>query len=132
MTLRAAETDVDTLERVRLLRPMQDWAVFCDGERWAELRIVYAPGARMAVSWFAGPASEFVDRCQQTSGGPMVAHRVMGASEVTPGQGLTPERGRVLVVSRVTIMMRLPVGVVLCDVTAIGRFYDRVVRDDGG
>ena len=33
MTLRPAETDAGTLERVRLLRPVQDWAAFRDGER---------------------------------------------------------------------------------------------------
>ncbi len=125
MTLRPAETDAGTLERVRLLRPVQDWAAFRDGERWTELRAVYASDARMAVSWFDGPAGEFVDRCEQMSGGPVVAHHIMGASEITLG------RDRALVDSRVTIMMRLLVGGVLCDVTAISRFYDRVVRHDG-
>ena len=112
--------DADVLRRVRLLQPVGDWATFRDSERWDELRGVYAADATMTVSWFDGPARVFVDRCIQTAGGGMTAHHVMGGSHVDLAGT------RAAVESRVTIAMRLPVHGVQCDVTAIGRFFDRV------
>lgn len=120
------ESDADALERIKLLRPVQDWATFRDGEQWDRLRAVYAPGATTAVSWFDGSASEFVDRCQQmAAGGAVAAHHVMGTSQADR------HGDRALVDSRVTILMRLELHGVLCDVTAVSRFVDRVVQHDG-
>ena len=105
---------------------MQDWAAFRDGGQWDRLRAVYAPGATTTVSWFDGPATEFVDRCRQMAAtSEVAAHHVMGTSQ--------SDRcgGRALVESRVTILMRLALHGVPCDVTAVSRFIDRVVRQDG-
>ena len=120
------ESDTDALERIKLLRPVQDWASFRDGEQWDRLRAVYAPGATTAVSWFDGSASGFIDRCQQMAAtGAVAAHHVMGSSQADL------HGDRALVNSRVTILMRLELHGVLCDITATSRFIDRVVRHDG-
>ncbi len=115
--------DRDAIERIRLLQPVQDWAAFRDTEQWDRLRAVYAPGATTAVSWFDGDANEFVSRCQQmAAGGEVAAHHAIGTSQCDRCGD------RALVSSRVTILMRLAVHGVLCDVTAVSRFIDRVVR----
>lgn len=115
------------IERTKVLQPVGDWALWRDMEQWDRLRAVYAPGATMAVSWFDGLASEFVARCQkmnETTANPMVSQHLLGGSQVQL-------RGaRALVETRVSILMRLAVHGVECDVTAIGRFHDWLIRPD--
>lgn len=123
------DSDRAAIERVKILQPVGDWALWRDMEQWDRLRSVYAPGATMAVSWFDGLASDFVTRCEtmnDTTANPMVSQHLLGGSQVQC-------RGaRALVDTRVSILMRLAVHGVACDVTAIGRFHDRLVRSGEG
>ncbi len=123
MTLTAS--DRATLDRAGVLQTIGDWAMWRDTERWDRLRSVYAPEATMAVSWFSGTASDFVTRCEtmnKAAANPIVSHHMLGGSQVEL------ESDRAVAETRVSILMRLHVHGVECDVTAISRFHDRLVR----
>ena len=118
-------SDRTTLDRIGVLQTIGDWALWRDTERWDRLRSLYTPGATMAVSWFSGAASEFVTRCEEMNklaANPMVSHHILGGSHVEL------EGGRAVAETRVSILMRLHVHGVECDVTAISRFHDRLAR----
>jgi hypothetical protein len=82
----------------------------------------------MAVSWFDGNASDFIDGCVKMSldpANPISSHHLIGASAID----VSGNRG--VAETRTSILIRLPVHEVETDVTAIGRFYDLLRKDDG-
>ena len=83
----------------------------------------------MAVSWFDGPASAFVDGCERMSSdtrNPMVSHHLIGSPDVD----LAGDRA--LADTRTTILARLEVDAIPSDVTIVARFFDLLLRQAEG
>ena len=125
-------TDLDRkklLDKVAIGHVVADWGIFRDTCRWEELRGTYGANGMMSVSWFEGSADDFVNGCKRMSSAtpdPMVTHHVIsnGHVEVAGDHAVAD--------TRVTILVRLQVDGVLCDVTIIGRFFDLFERAEDG
>ena len=102
-----------------------DWGLFRDGERWDQLRALYAADAVMRTTWFAGPASEFVDHCIEGSRRGAKARHFIGATAA----GVHGDRA--VADTCMAIMVRAAVAGTEVDVTCQGRFHDRMVRERG-
>jgi len=121
--------DSATLEdKTNISMLIQAWGIWRDSGAWAKLRSVYTPDAVMAVSWFDGTASDFVDGCERmflNPANPISSQHLIGAS-VIEVNGI-----RAVAETRTSILIRLPVHDIEADVTAIGRFYDLLRKDEG-
>ena len=110
------------IDRSAITRVVNDWGLCRDAGRWDRLRALYAPDAEMLTTWFAGPASEFVDRSiLAAQRGGKVQHFIGAASVEVNGS-------RAIAETRMILMVRADVRDVEVDVTCFGRFYDRFVR----
>jgi hypothetical protein len=116
-----SENDVFALEKGQISMLIQSWGIWRDTGIWGKLRQAYTPDATMAVSWFDGSASDFVDRCAQLSDDQtrrISSQHLIGASAIE----VRGDRG--IAETRTSILIRLPVDQIEVDVTAIARFYD--------
>jgi len=107
---------------------IQGWGIWRDTGVWEKLRQAYTPDATMAVSWFDGPASDFIDGCARMFADQtrrISSQHLIGASAIE----LQGERG--IAETRTSILIRLPVDQIEVDVTAIARFYDLLAKDGG-
>ena len=112
------------IDRAAITRVVNDWGLFRDAGRWDRLRTLYTPDAVMLTTWFAGPASNFIDRSVLAAkGGSKVQHFIGAASIDING-------GRAIAETRMILMVRANVQDVEVDVTCFGRFYDRFVRHE--
>jgi hypothetical protein len=113
----------DLLDRAAITRVVNDWALFRDTWRWDQLRGLYTHDATMHTTWFAGLASEFVDRSiESATRGSRSQHFIGAASIEINGD-------RAIAETRMILMLRAAVEDVAVDVTCYGRFFDRLVRD---
>ena len=112
----------DLIDRAAITRVLNDWGLWRDTGRWDLLRTLYAPNATMRTTWFAGPASEFVDRS-------IVAARQGARAQHFIGAASIDIRGdRAVAETRMILMVRTEVQGAVVDVTCYGRFHDRFVR----
>ena len=113
------------LDRNAIVHVVTDWALFRDAGRWDQLRRLFADGAVIHTTWFAGSAEEFVERSIEAKKRGARAQHFMGAATVDiAGDRAVAETPMIL-------MLRAAVEGVPVDVTCHGRFYDRFVRERG-
>jgi hypothetical protein len=113
-------------EEIRNVRRM--WAYGRDMREWDLLRSVFHPDATVHVSWFNGPATEFVQRSSELA-------KVMKAGEHNKhwlGNMRTTLRGnRAIQETDIQVLVRAFIDGHLFDNTAWGRFYDRFEKHNG-
>ena len=116
---------LDLIDRAAITRVVNDWGLWRDTGRWDRLRAVYAPGATMHTTWFAGPADEFVDRSIEAMRKGARAQHFIGAATIDINGD------RAIAETRMILLVRGKVGDATVDVTCFGRFYDRFIRQEG-
>jgi len=114
----------DTQAIERLIRA---WALWRDTRQWELLRTCYAPGARVRTTWLDGTAEEFIEASIRSAANPDAAL----ALHALGGTAVQVHGDRALAETRMTILLRTRVEGVEIDITAWGRFVDRLVRTDG-
>jgi hypothetical protein len=97
------------------------WGLYRDQRRWGELLSTFHPDGEIAVSWFRGPFTEFVEHCKQ--GGPS-KHLIMAPLVEVNGERATAE-------TSVVILVRQTIEGLPVDMTSRSRFLDRLERRDG-
>lgn len=104
---------------------IQTWGLARDQGRWTELLETFHPDGHIAVSWFRGAFTDFVERCRQNFGkGSFAKHQLWPAS--VRGAGT-----RALAETNVTILVRQHIDGIWVDLTSRARFLDRIERRAG-
>jgi hypothetical protein len=98
------------------------WGLHRDQRRWSELLSTFHPDGEIAVSWFRGPFTEFVEHCKRS--GPS-KHLIMAPLVTVNGERATAE-------TTVSILVRQAIEGLAVDMTSRGRFLDRLERRGGG
>lgn len=114
----------DTRSIERLIRA---WALWRDTRQWDLLRTCYWPGARVRTTWLDGTAEDFIEasiRSATNPQAPLAQHALGGTTVRVSGD-------RALAETRMTILLRTEVDAVEVDITAWGRFVDRLVCAQG-
>lgn len=114
----------DTRSIERLIRA---WALWRDTRQWDLLRTCYWPGARVRTTWLDGTAEDFIEasiRSATNLQAPLAQHALGGTTVRVSGD-------RALAETRMTILLRTEVDAVEVDITAWGRFVDRLVCAQG-
>src|SRR5689334_5664098 len=103
---------------------IQTWGLARDRGRWAELLATFAPEGEIAVSWFRGPFTDFVEKCRQSfAAGMRSKHLIWPPIVRTNG-------GRAVAETNIAILVRQSIDGILVDLTSYGRFFDRLERRD--
>jgi hypothetical protein len=117
---------MDLIDRAAITRAVNDWGLWRDTGRWDRLRSLYTPGATMHTTWFAGQASEFIERSIMAAAGGAKVQHFIGATSIDRNGD------RAIAETRMILLVRAKVADVPVDVTCYGRFYDRFVRYTDG
>jgi SnoaL-like domain len=115
---RRSKISAAIIDRDEIRGVIAEWALCRDTGRWEKLRSLYAPGATMQTTWFAGSAEEFVDRSAKGFGRSAKAQHFIGASVIDLGEE------RAIAETRIVLLLRTTVGPTQVDVTCHGRFFD--------
>jgi hypothetical protein len=105
---------------------IQSWGLFRDQGRWAELLETFVPEGVIAVSWFEGPFTEFVERCRIRD-----AKRAGRSKHFISPSVVHMSRDCALAETSVIILVRQDIEGVAVDLTSNARFLDRLVKRDG-
>src|SRR3990172_6618000 len=97
---------------------IQAWGCYRDQRKWPELLATFHPEGEIAISWFRGAFSEFVERCKR--GGPS-KHLILPPLVRVEGERAVAE-------TNVVIRVRQDIAQVPVDLTSYGRFLDRLER----
>ena len=100
---------------------IQSWGLFRDQGRWAELLETFVPEGVIAVSWFEGPFTEFVERCRIRD-----AKRAGRSKHFISPSVVHMSRDRALAETSVIILVRQDIEGVAVDLTSNARFLDRL------
>jgi len=100
---------------------IQAWGLYRDQRRWPELLSTFHPDGEIAVSWFRGPFSEFVEHCKR--GGPS-KHLISPSLVRVAGE-------RALAETSIVILVRQAIEGLAVDMTSRARFLDRLERREG-
>jgi SnoaL-like domain len=102
---------------------IQAWGLYRDQGRWSELRATFVPDGEIAVSWFRGRFTDFVERWRQNAaaGGSRSKHLLWPSLVHVSGDRAVAE-------TNVAILVRQSIDGVLVDLTSHGRFLDRLER----
>jgi SnoaL-like domain len=100
---------------------IQSWGLYRDQRRWPELLATFHPDGEIAVSWFRGRFTEFVEHCKRS--GPS-KHLILPPLLHVAGD-------RALAETNVVILVRQVIETVDVDMTSRGRFLDRLERRQG-
>ncbi len=101
---------------------IQNWGLFRDQGRWAELLDTFAPDGTIAVSWFRGSFADFVERCRTRSPRAGRAKHLMAPSVVQV------VGDRALAETSTVIHVRQDFQGIAVDLTSNARFLDRLER----
>lgn len=118
-------TTTASIGKQEIKRLLDNWGLWRDTYRWAELRTCYAPDATMVTTWFDGRATDFVEASIRASTSGTLVEHFMGPSTIEIN-GL-----RALAETRLMLLVRGELNGVEVDVTCYGRFFDRLVCIDG-
>jgi hypothetical protein len=116
-------------EKAAITQVIGEWAIWRDTAEWGKLRACYASDGTMAVSWADVSVTEFIEGCKRIVDDPegrIVSNHIMGTS------GIDVRGDRAVAESRMTVIMRLKVHGILCDVTGYGRFFDLFLKTSEG
>ncbi len=108
-------------------RLIRAWALWRDTRQWDLLRTCYWPGARVRTTWLEGTAEDFIEasiRSATNPHAPLAQHALGGTTVRMSGD-------RALAETRMTILLRTEIDGVEIDITAWGRFVDRLVCAQG-
>jgi hypothetical protein len=94
------------------------WGLYRDQRKWPELLATFHPDGEIAVSWFRGPFTAFVERCKQ--GGPS-KHLIFPPIVRVNGERAVAE-------TSIAILVRQEIGGVAVDMTSRARLLDRLER----
>lgn len=94
------------------------WGLHRDQRRWPELLSTFHPDGEIAVSWFRGPFTEFVEHCKR---GGVSKHLIMAPLVQVNGARATAETSAV-------ILVRQTIDNQAVDMTSRTRFLDRLER----
>ena len=97
---------------------IQAWGLYRDQRRWAELLSTFHPEGEIAVSWFRGPFTEFVEHCKR--GGPS-KHLILPSVVRVAGERAVAE-------TSIVILVRQKIDGIVADMASRGRFLDRLER----
>jgi SnoaL-like domain len=97
------------------------WGLHRDQRRWPELLATFHPDGEIAVSWFRGRFSEFVEHCKR---GGASKHLIMPPLVQINGERATAE-------TTIVILVRQSIEGLAVDMTSRARFLDRLERRDG-
>jgi len=112
-------------DKLEISEVIQNWALWRDSGDWVPLRSAYAAEGRMTTLWFDGPADDFIAACRAGYGkGNSSGHCICGSSVRVNG-------AKAVANSRLILVMRTRLGEVPVDITSIGRFVDRFVKQNG-
>jgi len=103
---------------------IQAWGLFRDQRRWAELLATFTPDGTIAVSWFRGRFTEFVERCRTRE--TQVGH----AKHLIQPSVVRVSVERALAETSVVILVRQAIEGIAVDLTSHARFLDRLVKND--
>ena len=119
-------SDMDDLkDKYACSELIQSWGLYRDQGKWAELLATFSPDGQIAVSWFSGAFSEFVDLCRQAfDAGQRSKHQISPSVVRLAGDRAVAE-------TNVVILVRQKIGGVLTDMTSYARFLDRAERIGG-
>jgi hypothetical protein len=109
--------------RIAVASLVADWGIFRDCGRWDLLRSLYAPNAVMVTTWFRGDAEEFIRRSKAAFERGARAQHFIGNSSISVNND------RAVADTRMSILLRARIAGIEADVTCVGRFHDRLVRD---
>jgi hypothetical protein len=121
----ASDHDTQVLEKAKISQVIASWGIWRDSGAWDKLRTTYTPDGTMAVSWFDGPAKDFIDGCVRMfaqESDRINSQHLIGASAIEL------HGDRAVAETRITILVRLSVHDIESDVTAIARFHDLFLR----
>ena len=112
-------------DKIACAELIQNWGFARDQGKWDDLNAIMHPGGEIAVSWFRGPYTEFVNHCRNNFGkGSAAKHQLWPARVAVNGNRATGE-------TNVAILVRQTIEGVECDLTSNGRFLDRIEKRDG-
>jgi hypothetical protein len=97
------------------------WGLYRDQRRWEQLLATFHPDGEIAVSWFRGPFTEFVEHCKRS--GPCKHLLTPPLLRITGARAVGE--------TSVVILVRQKIDDVLVDMTSRGRFLDRFERQRG-
>lgn len=97
---------------------IESWAVLRDAGDFDRLTACYHADATMHVTWFQGPARQFVDKARASFSRGHFSGHLLGACHIDLAAP------RAVAQTRVTIIVRDRIGDALYDIESIGRFYD--------
>jgi hypothetical protein len=100
---------------------IQAWGLYRDQSRWTHLLATFHSEGEIAISWFRGSFSEFVDRCKR--GGPS-KHLI--SPSLVRGTG-----DRAVAETSAVILVRQTIEGIAVDMTSRARFLDRIERRHG-
>ncbi|MBV9459107.1 MAG: nuclear transport factor 2 family protein [Bradyrhizobium sp.] len=112
-------------DRMAILNVIADWGIFRDCGRWDLLSNLYAADAVMVTTWFKGSATEFISRSKASFERGARGQHFIGNSSISVN------KDRAIADTRMSIMLRAKIEHTEVDVTCIGRFHDRFVREAG-
>jgi hypothetical protein len=113
-------------DRLSIANAIADWGMFRDCGRWDLLRGLYARHAVMVTTWFRGDAEEFISRSKAAFERGARGQHFIGNSSISVNHD------RAVADTRMTILLRAKIEGTEVDVTCVGRFHDRFVREGGG
>src|SRR5262245_5796809 len=107
---------MDITDRQACADLIQTWGLCRDQGLWKELLETFHPDGVIAVSWFRGKFSDFVEQCRKNSGGGTRAKHLHWPASVR-GKGT-----RAISETSVTILVRQQIEGVWIDLTSRARF----------
>ncbi len=120
------EQDDNAFDTSAITQLQVGWGLWRDTCDWDRLRACYTPDAHMLTTWFDGPASAFIDASQRMAAGGKGSLQHYISTPVIRLKG-----NRAISVTRVQLLVRGEMDGVAVDATCLGRFHDRMVRQDG-
>ncbi len=113
-------------DRLDLIALSQAWGICRDQGLWEGLAELFHPEGTIAVTWFAGLHTHFIEACKRVHQplGPRTKHLIS-----TPH--LRIKNNRALSEMSIQIIGRFKVNDVAADNVCYARFFDRVERRDG-
>jgi hypothetical protein len=104
---------------------IQLWGLYRDQGKWPELLATFSADGQIAVSWFSGAFTQFVDLCRQGfEAGQRSKHHIFPSIVRCGGD-------RALAETNIVILVRQNIAGVLTDMTSYARFLDRMERAEG-
>ena len=104
---------------------IQSWGLYRDQGKWPQLLATFVPDGRIAISWFSGNFTEFVDRCRKSfDAGQRSKHHIFPSVVRVSGERAVAE-------TNIVIHVRQKIDGVPVDMTSHARFLDRLERRDG-